>query len=250
MGKVARCTCIIGTYSDDFATGTAFFVGPATLLTAKHVAPEKSTRVVAQVPGARTGVIDDGILVDENLSEEMIVCQVVPNDLVSLVDITILDCSQSKFRATEWLELDRTILKKAMEVDLIGYPGEYTLTYARQTQGIDPKSEKSEYRNIEDLLPRYELTITHGTVIRGGSSPSYRVSTIAGMSGSPIVVNGKVVGIAQSYLTDRGVHTGCNKSGNNRGVAFSNDHAWKLLKDFGVRNIHVKSVADLKLELV
>ena len=199
---MARCTSIIGTYADDFATGTGFFVGPATLLTAKHVAPEKNIRVVAQVPGVRTAVIDDGIVVDANLSEEMIVCQVVPDDSLSLVDITILDCSQSKFRATEWLELDRTILKRAMKVDLIGYPGDYTLTYARQTQGIDPKSETSEYRDIEDLLPRFQLTITHGTVIRGGGVPTYRVSTIAGMSGSPIVVNGKVVGISWSYVFD------------------------------------------------
>jgi V8-like Glu-specific endopeptidase len=238
--KVARCTSIIGTYSDDFATGTGFFVGPSTLLTAKHVAPEKNVRVVAQIPGARTGLIDDGILLDENVSQDMIVCEVVPDDSVSLVDITILDCSKSTFRATEWLDLDQTILKKSMKVDLIGYPGDYTLTYARQTQGIDPKSEKSEYRDIEDLLPRYELTITHGTVIRGGGTPSYRVSTIAGMSGSPIIVNGKAVGIIYRYLFDIvGVHTGCNKTGNNRGVAFSNVHAWKLLKDYGIRNTYV-----------
>jgi hypothetical protein len=113
---------------------------------------------------------------------------------MSLVDITILDCSESHFRATEWLELDRTVLKKAMTVDLIGYPGDYTLTYARKTQGLDPRFEKSEYRDIEDLLPKYELTVTHGTVITGGGMPSYRVSTIGGMSGSPIIVNGKVIG--------------------------------------------------------
>ena len=71
MGKVSRCTCIIETYSEEFATGTGFFVDPATLLTAKHVAPEKSTRVVAEVSPARIGVVD-GILVHENLSEEMI----------------------------------------------------------------------------------------------------------------------------------------------------------------------------------
>jgi len=151
---------------------------------------------VAQVPGSRTGVLDDGILDDANLSEQMILCRVVPDDSISLVDITILDCSESNFRATEWLELDRTVLTKAMTVDLIGYPGDYTLTYARKTQGLDPRFEKSKYRDIEDLLPRYELTVTHGTVTRGGGMPSYRVSTIGGMSGSPIIVNGKVVGIA------------------------------------------------------
>jgi hypothetical protein len=75
-------------YSNNFSTGTGFFVGPYTLLTAKHVAPEKNIRVI-QVPGARTGLLDNGILLDENLSEAMIVCEVV-----RLVDITTLNFEQ------------------------------------------------------------------------------------------------------------------------------------------------------------
>src|SRR5579862_5380611 len=74
----------------------------------------------------------------------------------------------------------------------------WKLILARQTPETDSRSKKSECRDIEDLFPRYVLTITHGTVIRGGNSPSYCVNTIAGRSGSPIVVNGKVVGIAHS----------------------------------------------------
>jgi hypothetical protein len=81
-----------------------------------------------------------------------------------------------------------------VKVDLVGYPGSYSSQYVAKTQEL-PLLGKSEYRDIEELLPSHELTITHGTVILGGKTCTYRVSTIGGMSGSPVVVNGKVVGM-------------------------------------------------------
>ena len=197
--KAARCTCFIGVKpsDDDVASsGTAFFVGPTTLLTAGHVAPEKTTLILAQLPGVRTAVVDTEYLFDKIPPVETIECRVVLDKPVWLVDITILDCSQSDFRATEWLELDRTILKRDVKVDLIGYPGSYSPQYVTQTQGVGALG-KSELQDVGELLPISELTITHGSVIRGGKTPTYRVSTIGGMSGSPVVVNGKVVGISQ-----------------------------------------------------
>lgn len=197
--KVARCTCFIGARydDDDFESGTAFFVGPTTLLTAGHVVRDQKTAVVAQLPGILTAVIDVKHLFTETPTVETFRCQVVLDKPVCFVDITILDCSQSNFRATEWLELDRPVLKQSVKVDLIGYPGAYSTQYVVDTQNVGPLG-KSEVRDIEELLPSCELTITHGPVIRGGKIPAYRVSTIGGMSGSPVVIDGKAVGTAQS----------------------------------------------------
>lgn len=194
--KVAKCTCSLAArYPDDnYATGTAFFVGPTTLLTARHVAPDHTTDVVAQLPGVRTAIIDSEKLFDENPVVETFVCRVVLDGPAWLVDVTILDCSNSHFRAVEWLELDRTSLKKGVKVDLVGYPGAYSSQYVAKTQEL-PLLGKSEYRDIEELLPSHELTITHGAVILGGKTCTYRVSTIGGMSGSPVVVSGKAVGM-------------------------------------------------------
>ena len=195
LAKVARCTCFIGAMygPDDFASGTAFFVGPTTLLTAGHIAKDKSTSIVAQLPGIRTAVIDVKHLFSETPTVETFACRVVPEKPDYFVDVTILDCSQSNFRATNWLELDRTLLKQGIKVDLIGYPGAYSKQYVVDTQNVGPL-DKSAVRDIEELLPSCELTITHGPVLRGGKIPTYRVSTIGGMSGSPVIIGDKAVG--------------------------------------------------------
>lgn len=245
LAKVARCTCFIGaknsTHDDDFASGTAFFVGPTTLLTAGHVAPHKLTSIVAQIPGVRTAVVDVSTLFNKDPPVKTFPCSVVLEEQDSFVDLAILDCSQSTFRATEWLELDRTVLKHAIKVDLVGYPAFYSPQYIRDTQDIgalDKSAVQSAVREIEELLPYCELTVTHGPIKRAGKMPTYRVSTIGGMSGSPVISEGKVVGMdwyAVTYLIGVvGVHIGCNKGGNNRCVAFANNSAWKLLTDNAV----------------
>lgn len=44
------------------------------------------------------------------------------------------------------------------------------------------------------LFPKSQLVITHGPLVLGGIMPTYRVSTVSGMSGSPVIINGKVRG--------------------------------------------------------
>ena len=53
LAKVARCTCFIGAMysSDDFPSGTEFFVSLTTLLMVGHIAKDKTTSIVAQLPG-------------------------------------------------------------------------------------------------------------------------------------------------------------------------------------------------------
>lgn len=46
------------------------------------------------------------------------------------------------------------------------------------------------------LFPKSQLVITHGPVVLGGIMPTYRLSTVSGMSGSPVIVNGKARGNA------------------------------------------------------
>ena len=100
----------------------------------------------------------------------------VPDKQNYFADITILDCSESHFRATEWLELEQVVLSHDLKVDVIGYPGEYTSSYLRDTQGV--RIGRSELADVMELLPKCELTVTHGPVIRGGKMPTHRLSTI------------------------------------------------------------------------
>lgn len=104
MIKVARCTCFIGarfnSESNGFASGTAFFVGPTTLLTAGHIASDEYTSVVAQPPGTLTAVLDVEHLFIESPLVETFHCKVVLKKPACFVDLTILNCLNfsSRFR--------------------------------------------------------------------------------------------------------------------------------------------------------
>src|SRR5438045_5376008 len=51
----AKCTCyaFLPSVTGRMCTGTAFFVGPRTLITVGHLAPKVGTVVKAQLPGTR-----------------------------------------------------------------------------------------------------------------------------------------------------------------------------------------------------
>ena len=81
-------------------------------------------------------------------------------------------------------------------MDIISYPGLYGDDYIVATQG-EAADSKEAISDINDLLPKCELIVSHGRVLdefRTQTTTSYRVSTIGGMSGSPVVINGKAVG--------------------------------------------------------
>jgi len=170
------------------------------LITAGHVVPDQSVSVVAQLPGVQRTEFDVREFFENNSPEgvETFPCRVVPDKQNYFADITILDCSESNFRATEWFELEQVVLSHDLKVDVIGYPGEYTSSYLRDTQGV--RIGRSELADVMELLPKCELTVTHGPVIRGGKMPTYRLSTIGGMSGAPVILNGKAVGISKVNL--------------------------------------------------
>lgn len=107
-------------------------------------------------------------------------------------DISVLDCSH-RYEAKIWLPIERKTLEKDSLVDIVGYPGFYNIFNLRKMfEGTSIDSEHE--RSANELLPRCELTISHGTVVESGDKPAYKLTTIGGMSGSPVVVDGKAVG--------------------------------------------------------
>ena len=78
-------------------------------------------------------------------------------------------------------------------VDVIGYRGIYSERYVSD---IHEKPVDGEILDdVLDLLPKCGLIITHGPVTSGGRMPTYRLSTVRGLSGSPVIVDHKVVGM-------------------------------------------------------
>src|SRR5947207_15311098 len=94
--------------------------------------------------------------------------------------------------------------------------------------------DRDAVKDITDLFPKCELIVSHGTVHLGGNTPTYYLSTVTGMSGSPVVKGGKVVGniIPDTDNIPVGVHTGQTgtHSLTNRCVTFSWKGVWKLLE--------------------
>jgi hypothetical protein len=80
-----------------------------------------------------------------------------------------------------------------VEVDVIGYPGLYSPQYLVDTHRAD---NKEDIRNILELFPSCELTVSSGRILehRTATTASYSVSTIGGMNGSPVIVDGTNVG--------------------------------------------------------
>ena len=216
----AQSTCyVVGKGPQGIITGTAFFIGPSTLITAGHVAHKKGTKLVAQLPGTLVVEPDAGKLwkggnnlpptfectVKKSLYREPpsdkdgaatfnidgLSCMKWAQEKTA-IDIAILDCSK-RYEAKHWLSLETGNLRKDSLVDIVGYPGYYTLmTLRRMFDGVN--IDNQHVQDATELLPRSELIISHGKVIESGDNPTYIVSTIGGMSGAPVIVDGKAVG--------------------------------------------------------
>jgi len=70
-------------------------------------------------------------------------------------------------------------------------------------------------------LGAVELVLSHGTVVLGGIMTTYRLSTVSGMSETPVLMNGKREVLLTRPLYYVGVHIGANsKSTGNRCGSF------------------------------
>jgi len=207
LAEAAKCVCSIAIRDSrgEFSYGTAFFVGPVTLLTARHIITEQNDEIVAQYPGTNIAEMNIESLFqtageheldrDQSLSVRVFKCQIVSTK-ETLADIMVLDCSASGYKAASWIELQREKLQVGDCVDVIGYPGAYSPQYLVRTQG-DIAKNRDARRDMEELLPINTLTITHGPITKWTPiTTNYRLSTVGGMSGSPVIVNGHAIGTA------------------------------------------------------
>jgi hypothetical protein len=243
---VAKSTCFIavkpgrndGGTSTPFASGTAFFVGPTTLVTAGHLAPDGKRDIVAQFPGIKKSTLFVEDYFDNPVQHNLqtFQCKFVGSGLPN-ADISILEVRGS-YRAETYLKVRYLSLtsEDQQSVDVIGYTGSYNERYVRT---MNRKAHDEDVDDLEALFPRRQLIISHGPVVVGGIMPKYRVSTVIGMSGSAVVVNGAVIGntIILELRTDiyfLGGHIGSNTVATNRCIAFCWVEVWTLLEKHGV----------------
>lgn len=151
-------------------------------------------------------------------------------------DIAILEVL-GDYRLETYLEVKQPNLKAEDRsgVDVIGYPGLYDDQYARS---MNRAATRHTVEDLLELLPKRQLIITHGPLVHCGIMPTYRLSTVGGMSGGPVILNGQVIGKdVTGYTTDRllvGVHVGVSSRQTNHCVALGWEEVWKLLKAHGV----------------
>jgi hypothetical protein len=174
------------------ASGTAFFVGHRTLLTAGHTAKEVGAEVVAQIPGTREAelFVEDLLELRDDVKTFRCVCTAT---LLPFADISILDCSGTAYRAQTYIKPENVALKVDERVDVVGYPGLYSERYVREKHQYK-KINSTAVKEINEILPKCQLTVTHGPVVSTGNVPAYRVSTMGGMSGAPVIMNSVCVG--------------------------------------------------------
>jgi len=198
--RAAQSTCFIGVNPgiDDrgnevlYSSGNAFFVGPQTLITAAHVVPDNKRRIVAQIPGTRerTPLVSTMF---NNPPFEVLDCTCIATGRPD-VDISILQVTGT-WKTEKYLQLDKEPLDidSRPPVDLVGYVGRYDECYI---QHLNPRVlTGSEIRDFEALLPKTKLLISHGSLVNGGIMPTYAVTTAVGMSGCPVLCDGRVIGI-------------------------------------------------------
>jgi len=172
------------------ASGTAFFVSPTILITAAHIVPDGNRKIRAQHPGSTKAPLDPAQFIKSrsvNSFECTFKASGTPN-----VDIAILEV-RGTFRATHYLKPSDFPLEKDDLIDVVGYPGMYTEIYVTHNHHI-PDLDADTVCDIFSLLPKFKLVISCGLVISGGIMPRYRLSTVPGMSGAPVIRHGEAVG--------------------------------------------------------
>jgi Trypsin-like peptidase domain len=192
--KSAQCTCFIGVNPGPNGrgpiSGTAFFVSETILLTAGHMARDDNRRIVSQLPGTFEARLFVDQLFENNPEIETFECEVVGTGLPD-VDICVLRV-KGDFRAKHYLEIKQKPVKHGDAVDVIGYPGRYDERYIQRMHG--GAIDRDAIRAVTELFPKCELIVSHGLVDSDGNMPTYYLSTVVGMSGSPVIISGGVVG--------------------------------------------------------
>lgn len=155
---------------------------------------EKKSKVVAQIPGTRKASLFVQDLFDSPRTPprfETFECQLLESGRPN-VDISILQV-KGNYKSPHWIKIEGKKFHKDDAVDVIGYPGDYPDSYVRQMMhgGV---VDREDVEGVNRLFPKCELIVSHGLIASGGNQPRYHLSTVIGMSGSPVILKGKVVG--------------------------------------------------------
>ena len=163
-----------------------------------HLVPDNNRRILAQLPGTlrATTFVEDLFDKDDPEPLETIECKCLGTGLPD-ADIAILQVIGT-YKAKVYLEIEDCDLNPNDSVDVVGYPGLYDERYVRRMHPDLIRGDLVD--NVFELFPKSQLVVTHGSVVLGGIMPTYRLSTIAGMSGSPVVVNGKAKGLTTCQI--------------------------------------------------
>lgn len=191
----ARSTCFIGVNPGPDGrgaiSGTAFFVSPTILLTAGHMARDGNREIVAQLPGTQKAVLFVDNLFTKKLQVERFECDFIGTGWPD-VDICILKV-KADYRSSNYLHIEPKQLSPGNRVDVVGYPGHYSDRYVQKMHPAE-SVDRDAIEAFTGLFPRCELIVSHGTVESSGNRPTYNLSTVVGMSGSPVMMSDKVIG--------------------------------------------------------
>jgi V8-like Glu-specific endopeptidase len=201
--RVAAATCQIVTLDitgHHYVTGTAFFIGPHTLLTAGHTISSKKGPVYTQGPGVESTKSPRAIYNADGVNRITLYVRDHLGDGTGGPDLAILDTKSSYTHGSPLEILWDAQLVAGKTVDVIGYPGTYTDDYIQKNYKQQVADVQAAYNDAQSLLPQRRLSVSCGQLISGGNKPEYRVTTFGGMSGSPVVYQGKVVGNFLCFL--------------------------------------------------
>lgn len=251
LWAAAQSVCNIGVLRHDrrestYASGTAFFVGPTTLLTAGHVVNDPKDVIWIESPGTLKATY-----FVENLFQRpqagmvprydcKLVATLASSKAGFKADMSVLQIVGT-FRSEHYLTVKQEQIDddshQSIPIDIIGYPGAYTDKQIQRMHPVEDLVGDELISDVQQLFPKRQLIVTHGMLVSGGKHPAYNVSTVGGMSGAPVLLNGHVIGIilASIILTIVGIHVGVEKySRCNSCVSFDWSLIWNLLRDCGV----------------
>lgn len=194
---MAAATCQIVTLDSTgryLVTGTAFFIGPNTLLTAGHTISSKSHPVYTQGPGIESTKSPKAIYNAAGVSRLTLhVRSRIGDGTGPTPDLAILEIKSYTYGSPLEILWDAQLIA-GNTVDVIGYPGTYTEDYIEERYKQQVSDIQVAHKDAQSLLPQRTLSVSCGKLISGGDKPEYRLSTFGGMSGSPVVYQGKIVG--------------------------------------------------------
>lgn len=189
-------------------------------MTAGHVL-STGTLARAQYPGKLKVQRDFRAVLKKEIPASAFDVKAIANYTSSGIDFGVLKTKD--FSHDHWIPVDLSgIINEEEVIDILGYPGfingDQLLVSHRS---ITDSNVDQAVRNASLLLPSGILTVTCGTVIESGLLPTFAASTTHGMSGSPVIRNGKAIGnvrFGDCLIRVLGVHVGSNKLGKNHFV--------------------------------